>query len=517
MKKRYKNSLLISIFLLCQNLAISQPGSLDLSFGTGGIVTTDINLESNVGYAMAIQSDGKIIVGGYAVNSVGLDFDFALARYNTDGSLDNTFNASGKVTTDFVGENDWVYAVKIQADGKIVVAGFSLMPSGDIDFALARYNSNGSLDNTFSGDGKQTTQITTGTDIIYGLAIQPDGKIVAAGKSYLAGSVSEFAVVRYTTSGNPDVTFDIDGIVTTTIGTNNGQANALGIQLDGKIVVAGTTVVGTQADYAIARYNTNGILDGTFDGDGMVTIDINTSNDYGNSLQLQTDGKIIVGGYSFNTSDRDFSLVRCNVDGSLDFTFDLDGKVITNFSGVNDEGWALAIQADGKIILGGNNGNFPNYDFALARYNTNGSLDNSFDGDGKVNTSIGSPSDWGQALAIQSDGKIVMAGYINTGSNSDFALARYNDAAIGISESTDSQNRVIIYPNPVTWQLNAHIQIGIVNSNICIFNSSGQLLFFRENCYGSDFIFDVSNFSTGIYFLEIDTQGECTRTKFLKE
>ncbi len=406
------------------------PGGLDTTFGFTCKVTTAIGAGNDAASAVAIQSDGKIVAAGYSYN--GTDNDFALVRYNTDGSLDTSFNTNGEVTTAIGTGNDVASAVAIQSDGKIVVAGYSYNGT-DNDFALVRYNTDGSLDTTFNATGKVTTAIGAGNDVAYAVAIQSDGKIVGAGYSY-NGSDNDFALVRYNTDGSLDTTFNSTGEVTTAIGTGNDVAYAVAIQSDGKIVAAGSS---SFTDFALVRYNTDGSLDTTFNSTGKVATTISLSFSGASAVAIQSDGRIVAAGYSYNFSGgSDFALVRYSTDGALDTSFNTTGKVTTSFSLINDKANAIVIQSDGKIIAAGytDNGNAYNYtgsDFALARYTTDGSLDTSFNTTGKVTTSFESnfvgpgTSVYASAVAIQSDGKIVAAGYSYNGTENDFALVRY--------------------------------------------------------------------------------------------
>ena len=241
------------------------------------------------------------------------------------GDLDTSFDSDGKVTTEVGSTDDFARSVAIQSDGKIVAAGFSSNGS-DWDFALVRYNTDGSLDTSFDSDGKVTTAIGSGDDHAVSVAIQSDGKIVAAG--YSNGSNWDFALVRYNTDGSLDTNFDSDGKVTTAIGGGADYAVSVAIQSDGKIVAAGYSN-GSNFDFALVRYNTDGSLDTSFDSDGKVTTDFGSGSDYGSSVTIQSDGKIVAAGGSSNGSNRDFALVRYNTDGSLDTSFDSDGKVTT--------------------------------------------------------------------------------------------------------------------------------------------------------------------------------------------
>jgi uncharacterized delta-60 repeat protein len=436
-------------------------GSLDPDFGTSGMVTTTIGSGDSHALALGIDDDGKIVVAGYSYN--GSNYDFALARYNTNGTLDLTFGTGGKVTTDFGTSDDFALALGIDDDGKIVVAGYSYNGS-KYYFALARYDANGSLDTTgFGTDGKVTTSIGIGDSYAYALGIQPsDGKIVVAGSSYNDSSKKyDFALVRYNTDGSLDshpVTgfgADHSGIVTTPI--ENGSISkyaSLGIQSDDKIVVAGSSYYSDSNKYkfALVRYNTDGSLDSHpvtgfgADHSGIVITSIRNGWDQAHALAIQpSDGKIVVAGSSStpDNKDYDFALVRYNTDGSLDshpvtgFGADHSGIVTTSIGIVTttpgsgfDSAYALGIQSDGNILAAGYSNNGSNYDFALVRYDANGSPDTTFGtfSNGIVTTPIGSYDDVALALGIQpvtSDFRIVAAGYSYNGSNDDFALVRY--------------------------------------------------------------------------------------------
>jgi uncharacterized delta-60 repeat protein len=346
------------------NPVAAPPGDLDPTFDGDGRVTTDFGGIRDEAFGVAVQGDGKIVAVGCA-RCFSTSEDFALARYNTDGSLDTTFDGDGKVTTDFAGGEDAPRGVAIQADGRIVAAGYALV-SGSIDFALARFNTDGSLDTTFSGDGKVTTAFAGTYDEARGVAIQTDGKIVAAGFT-----VTDFALARYNTDGSLDTTFDGDGRVTTDFAGDNELARDLAIQGDGRIVAAGVTRFAGIYYLALARYNTDGSLDTTFDGDGKVTTDfggIGGGTTEAFAVAIQTNGRIVAAGDVLSFGEFDFAVARYNIDGSLDTTFSGDGKVTTDFAGDHDRAFAVAIQANGRIVAAGEAIVSGNYDFALARY-----------------------------------------------------------------------------------------------------------------------------------------------------
>ena len=393
-------------------------GALDTSFSSDGKVTTGIGSAGDRGRAVRIDANGKIVVGGYSYN--GSDQDFAVVRYDTDGSLDTDFHSDGKATAAVGSGNDEAHAMVLDADGNILLAGHSVVGSHP-DIALAAFTAGGEpaaiLDR-----GITTTAVGSGDDTANAVAVQPDGKIVAAGYSS-NGTDNDFAVVRYNADGTLDTGFSSDGKVTTAVGSGEDEAGAVALQADGKIVAAGSSNNGSDQDFALVRYNADGSLHTGFGTGGKVTTAIGSGNDGASAVALQSDGKIVAAGYSHNGTDNDFAVVRYNADGTLDTGFGTGGKVTTAVGSSSiDLVHSVAVQSDGKIVAAGYSGN----DFAVVRYNADGTLDTGFGTGGKVTTAVGSNDDEARSVAVQSDGKIVLAGYSNNGSDWDFAVVRYN-------------------------------------------------------------------------------------------
>ncbi len=403
-------------------------GALDTTFGgdanndnTPDGYATSMSTSTDTGLAMLLQSDGTVLIGGYVYTGTGDDYDFAVARFTAEGVLDTTFGTSGVVTTPIGPGNDEASALALQ-DGKIVLAGFGHNGTHE-DFALTRYTSAGVLDTDFGSSGVVTTAAGSGVDYGYGVALQSDGKIVMVG-DVTRGAVIDFGLVRFNSDGTVDTGFGVDGKVTTDFqsgGADYGAAVAVQPD-DGKIVAAGRSNKGTVKDFAVARYNADGSLDTGFGNNGTTTTDFASGEDRPYAMAVQDDGKIVVVGYANNGSDNDFAIARYNADGSLDTSFDGDGKVVTALGSGNDRARAVAVQGDGKIVVSGGIGG----DFALARYNIDGSLDTGFGTNGTTTTTMSSGDDTALAVAFQSDGKIVAAGAAVIGDDYDFALARYN-------------------------------------------------------------------------------------------
>ena len=400
-------------------LLMAQAGSLDPTFGTGGIVTTSFTgFNDAIANVTAIQSDGKILVAGQIPNSQGLG-EAGVARYNTDGSLDSSFGTAGVVTTS---ENVSIFGIAVLSDGKIVVGG-----AGFLTVDALRFNSNGSLDTTFGSNGVGSVRpfAPNAFDASSGgMALESDGKILVA-----AGS----ALVRFTANGQADSSFGTDGVVPLL-----SAATAIALLSNGQILITSSfnSLVPVSSG-TIARYNSNGSLDTTFALNGQISTVGPAS-----AIALLSGGKFIVAG-SFPVSvgtppaanGYGVALTRYNSNGILDSTFGNNGGVVTPFAGNTDAvAFALAIQSNGEIVAAGQAGSqAPDgpSSFALARFTANGQVDTSFGTNGTVTTAFSHNTAFVSALAIQSDAKIVAVGNDEAISDNgqvivdSFTLARY--------------------------------------------------------------------------------------------
>lgn len=419
-------AMLLVVFLTTTALAAA--GDLDTTFDGDGKLATDFTAGDDIAAAIAIQADGKIIVAGIASQR------FALARYEADGSLDATFGGDGRVTTRIARGLQLVNGLAIQPDGKIVAVG-PLYPTGeDARWALARYNSDGSLDTSFSGDGKLTVDLTTRDDSAEDVALQDDGKIVVAGGA--GGAGGRFGLARFETNGDLDTTFGGDGTVVTNFDTGFDYATAVAVLGDGKIVAAGWAGPATSDgyDFAIARFDSAGVLDPAFGNGGKVTTNFTKGNDYAWDMTVQADGKLVLVGTAAGAGGR-FALARYDDTGALDGDFGGDGKVITNLGVGSDVATGVAILGDGSIVAGGWSGPIKivpwfgpaasdDFRFAAARYDPTGVLDPTFGVDGTVITDFTKGSDYAWDIGVQEDGKVVLAGRAG-GGGGRFASARY--------------------------------------------------------------------------------------------
>jgi uncharacterized delta-60 repeat protein len=463
-------------------LRLNADGSPDTGFGVNGIVSTDIT-GGDEASDVVIKNNGKIVVAGSTYDSDTFKSGFAVVRYNSDGTLDPNFDTDGKVTT-VIGGSSRAFAVTLQADGKVVLGGRS---DGASALALARYSNNGSLDTTFDTDGIVTTPTAGQATAIADLAIQVDGKIL--GVSRAEGMFGpELAVWRYNTNGSLDTGFDSDGIASVPV-MAEVFGYAIAIQADGKIVAVGESYNFEPLEsnnFLVARFNSDGSVDTGFDVDGYVETEVTVSErNSARSAVIQTDGKIVVAGQS----NYNFGVVRYNADGSLDAGFSGDGKVITSFDGPLESGFqAVVVQDDGKIVVGGFTDNSDNDELALARYKTDGSLDASFGGDGKVTFSFGSKDEAVRGLAVQSDGKILAVDAVRGATSEDAALVRFNadgsiDGSFGGGVITtnfnknDVWNDVVVQPDGkivVAGGVKGLLGSGIDDIALARFNSDGS-------------------------------------------
>jgi uncharacterized delta-60 repeat protein len=397
-------------------------GSPDAGFGAGGIVTTNFGFEDWTN-AVSVLADGRIMAVGGTIGSSFAPANFAVARYLANGNPDGSFGVGGKVVTDF-GGSDYGEGLAVLSDGAFVAVGTTLdSGTGDGDFALARYSASGAPDMSFGTGGKLTTDFGFGTDdqAEAGSVLGSDGKIVAAGFAYSpATGTYDFGLVRYNSDGSLDTGFDSDGLVTANFqGSQEDSARAIATQPDGKTVVAGES----SGKFAVARYNDNGVLDKTFGIGGRATADVGPMSSV-RGIALQPDGKILVAGFAFSTVSLtvDFALVRFNTDGSLDTGFGIGGKVTTDFANSADRPAGVALLANDMIVVAGTSAG----NFAVARYHSDGSLDTSFDSDGKITTNLGG-TELGGSVVVRPDGRIVVAGTsVRPGTlERDFALVSY--------------------------------------------------------------------------------------------
>ena len=405
---------------------------LDVTFGNRGKVVTQIN-DTSTANDIAIQPDGKIVVGGTATLS-GKDY-FTLIRYNLDGSLDNTFGSAGKVLT-LIKDKSTISSIAIQPDGKIVAGGKAYNNDinilSDSGYVIARFRANGNIDSLFGLNGITTVKMPDGMGELKKLIIKPDGKILTAG-TFFTGTFENIPVlVQLNSNGSLDSTFGANGKVVGYI-EDIELFTDMALAKDGKILVTGQTKNwGYIGDFNLLRFLPNGVRDNSFGQNGIVRTDLNDNRLNENKTEtpqgliVLPDSSIVVTGYN-TTRPATFTIVKYRTNGSLDNSFGSGGKVITPVDTLY--AYAKDILADqagnlfvtGHVSRGGNN-----LDFNIAKYYSNGRLDSSFGKNGIDTTNFLGFSDVAFASALQTDGKIVLAGSAGTNSSQySIGLARY--------------------------------------------------------------------------------------------
>lgn len=466
---RFRLALVLALFLLGCHLTFAQSGSLDTSFDPGDGANTAV-------MSIAIQSDGKIVIGGSFTSFDGIERN-RIARLNEDGSLDITF-ATGS------GANDQIRSIIVLNDGKIIVGGYFTSYDGVPRNRIARLNDDGSLDTSFDpGVGAN--------DWILNASLQSDGKIIIAGFFTNYNGVARNYITRLNADGSLDTSFDT--------GTGpNLRVSSVAIQNDGKIIIGGyfTSYNGT-ARNLIARLNANGSLDTSFDpGSGPAYIF--------ESISLQSDGKIIIGGYFNSYAGIDSRrIARLNTDGSLDASFNLGSGVIGYL-------WTTTIQDDDKILIGGK---FTSYDGtarrSIARLNADGSLDTSFDPGTGADDHVAS-------IVVQNDSRIIIGGAFTTFDGTEMNhIARLNSLSTGIDHLGNADGKIKIFPNPCFGAATIQSESELKNATLTIINSSGQAVRQIANVSGHTITLNCDELPGGLYFVRLLIENEVILTEKL--
>jgi uncharacterized delta-60 repeat protein len=405
-------AVLLAVFVL-PALAAGAAGDLDPSWGGTGFVTTSFPGAYSFSNGVVVREDRVVAVGGVQ----SLTGDFAIAAYRRNGSLDTSFGTGGRVTTDFNGGDDLATAAAYQGD-KLVVVGYTSPAPNTYYFAIARYNRDGTLDQSFGNAGKVVTNFGDGYDFADAVAIRDD-KIVVAGESRRGGGGDNFALARYTRKGLLDSSFGSGGTVTTDFNGLFDSANGVTF-VDDKIVVAGY-VQKTDFNFGLASYRQNGTLDQSFGNGGKVETDFGHGNDYAHAIDVKGERIVAVGSATNASASPDFAAAEYNERGAPLQDFGSGGKATIDLGG-DDQAFGGKFQRDGKVVAAGGTpfGGFGDH-FGVARFTRHGSPDPSFGpGTGFVTTLIGTSSA-AFGMDLGPDQKIVAAGY----SDNNFAVARY--------------------------------------------------------------------------------------------
>ncbi len=422
----FKICLLLSACALLHATAQAAPATLDPTFGENGIVVADLGSAADLGGGLLLQPDGKILLLGYAYLNPEDPYAFTpiILRYTSGGTLDSTFGANGILTLE--AERFSRTKIALQPDGKLIAA-----KSRFGNFALARYLTNGTPDLSFGADGAANLELYgDSSQTLADVVVQPNGKILAAGSHQLSGSnFIDYFIARFNPDGSPDDAFVANGFIildkTDFPNSRYNHVRALAVQPDGKIIASGDMMDDEgNAQLSLVRLTSNGLPDKTAfgtNGKGTTTIPLPGFRHASGAIALQPDGKFIVAGTIYDEEQSlplHATLLRFNANGSLDASFGGTGIVLADFGG-GESAADIRLHADGKIILVGNQLTGGVSKTLIARFNPDGSPDNSF---GEGGLLLGADDSYGVGIELQPDGKILAAG--SAGGNA--LLARYN-------------------------------------------------------------------------------------------
>lgn len=496
-KGNFHLSIILVTLTLLPGLCSGQEAWLDDTFSDDGMVIMNGENDASYIWDIALQPDGKILTAASG----------RIHRFHPDGTPDESFGTDGIAFS-----NNYDFhniAIVLQDDGKIITAGYD---NNQYDYMVARFNANGELDTSFGNEGIVIEHVGF-VDKCNGLILQPDSKIIIAGYSD-----NNLSMLRFNNDGTLDITFGEVGKVTASFADQIVNIQDAVLLDDGKIILGGSVWIEGVLHFLLSRFNADGTLDESFGTGGYTTTGDEPLYYEGFDVAIQEDDKIIVAGY-IGSSIEDFGMVRYHPDGSIDTEFGEDGIVVTDGLGDEDQIKEIAIQPDGKIIAAGYFGTEMYTEFAVARYNIDGSIDNTFGDAGKLTTEFGGYNDLALSVELQPDGKIIVGGsyYSATVTESDLVMARYN-TSIGVGvENNFLTDITSIYPNPTDGNLIFDINTELINQPIAIYNITGSLIY-REiiNC-NEKCQLDVSHILPGTYFISVESNTASLKLQFVKQ
>lgn len=476
-----KSLLWFAALLFCVNLATAQTdGILDSSFNNTGIASVDFGFHDNLN-GLLVQPDQRILGVGVALNASYFG-ELKAVRFLSNGSLDPSFGTGGIVTL-AINQECYGFDCVMKNNDKILLAGLTSTTLGYYDMLVVQLNLDGSIDSAFGTNGVATLNLSSRDDMAYAIALQQDGKILLCG--YITDTVNYFnvpSVVRFTANGILDSTFGVNGVAQIPVIDIDNEFRSISVQADGKIIASGhfENAV-TDYDILVVRFDSTGQFDPAFGTNGIVKKNITTGQiDRSFGMQLAENGHIVVGGFTTLLSGFfDGVLLKFDSTGTPEPAFGNNGLVTFDFG--DEESVAdLEIQADNKILIAGSSGQawFAERDFLVGRYNADGSVDSTFGTNGFTFTTafpLSGPDD-ANAMAVQEDGSIVVGGKGYAGTYNDFVVARYHRSAVSSIAQLPVDN-TRIYPNPAS--AGESLQVGFD------LQSSKQLTFELESLPGN--------------------------------
>lgn len=506
------------VYFLLPIISLAQDGSLDLTFNNNGIATTPIGSSNALAgpSALSVQSDGKIIVGGGSFQNGYTGF--TIVRYLTNGSLDSTFGNNGVVFTQ-IGMSSGITSIALQNDGKIIVAGNTKLNSSTFNFTAIRYDTNGIPDATFGNGGVAMIDVENSSNC-YNIALKQNGKIVLSGYSNFNFNTG-ISLVQLNADGTLDTNFGTGGVSIHHFAESPDiEAWAMALDANEKIVTTGIIydTILQRNKISIARFNTNGSMDMGFGINGITKTSLNNNtDDAGNAVAIQSDGKILIAANSLC----DAVILRYNSNGLPDSSFGAAGIIVTNFETSECASpYGIIIQSDGKIIAAGVSGINAlngNGNFGLIRFNSNGTIDNTFGINGKVATDLSNGNnDVAFSVKQHSDGKLIVSGISMNNNYYNFAVSRYNNTITSGIHTTDNQtSEIIIYPNPFLSSAILQTNKFFNDAALIFYNSFGQQVKQIKNISGQTIILYRDNLQSGLYFIHLVQDNKEILTKKL--
>ncbi len=525
-----------TVVLLLTTILVEAQPTLDPSFSRTGYKLTKIaSGRDDIARTVLVQSNGNVLTGGNSFNTIG-NSNIAITRLKPNGAYDNTFGTNGIAAI----QGGFFCDMALLSNGKIIVAGGGVGTKNVNNFIVYRLRKNGSPDTSFGVGGSVEINIPHSDMICYDVAIQADGKILLAGYQGGSGGFGNMLVVRLKPNGTLDNSFGTGGMFTLYLKGKHSECRQLAIQPDGKIVAGGSidTLLffsSLRYDFAAIRLNVNGTLDNSFGSGGIVREDKGTV-DISNATALLSDGRIVLGGMSNYFGTTQFAALCLNPNGSIDMSFGTQGWKFIDVDSGTAICETMAIEPDDDIILAGQSYNYLSsgtiYAVALAKINSAGVPDNTF-GTAGVYTSMASTKQLGvNNVALQSDGKIVIAGYwYIDGVHSSFFTARYINSASLINKPAfnkeeiaiaKTQQKLYLYPNPVTGN-SFNINVKVLKSShatLAVYDINGKIVFAAD--YGSTnpgFFTKIvtlpNNISAGMYSVKFSLDGVIEEQKII--
>lgn len=501
---------LLCVLVLLSTKLNAQAGSLDASFDTDGIVIANPGTLHDVVYAIEVQPDQKIVYSGVAriTSTTGFTSDLVIGRLNTDGSRDTAFANNGIFNLASTAGSVFGYDVIIQPDGKIVACGGYSITASNTDYIVVRLNADGTPDTTFGGgDGIAIIAVGSSEDYAYEIALLPGGKFILAGNTSIPGfTYSKGVVMRLMPDGSVDNTFGTGGYTAVQLSATSAETfECLEILPSGKIIAAGSSYVNNNDFLVMAAFDANGNLDPNFAVNGVHS---------GSSINIAFDmaingNAIYCAGRISNSGGYDLGITCFDTTGNILSSFGQNGTVSANYNPI-DCALGITLQPDGKILCAGTSGlgTFNNRDFLVTRYLPNGTLDATFAGTGYKTISIGSSFDEANAIALQADGKILLAGFAALGTNEMVFVRLTNDLTVGLN-TTEPANELSVYPVPMSGStLRIASSIQFKEDVLCeLFTLTGQKLLSNSlQAPGSNFEIAVpADLPAGTYLIRLQS------------